>query len=670
MRAAQTCRFRGKNKAPKWKKPDDGQVSVMVLPLAVDDPADLARVEKLFGAMWAIKRAVQRDARAKVDACWVAFHERERDGVKAVRQRLGLSREALERCAYKHLEDSGHLKHHASKALAMHMADEVWNGVQRHLFPDATGKRHGRPKTGRWYDFTRVPGRARSHTTDRKWETFRLVGSLHGHTMAYTNGGRHTLQQPRRMPVPAAPSGSVPTGNATASRKPGTRKATWWDHAGPLAVVFTGGPDGSRGDLVLPVRIPQQPGQWERVEHFLSNPGRWHKVDLVRRRRASAPGGWVYEAHLMTLGPGYAAPAVRQMRDRAAEMDRIGGVDGNVSNVSIVSLPAGLDPAAGVPASTEITLSPAERALLEQEAKKRRGRSRALERSRRATNTAQYGLSKKQARRAEHRASKGLPEKAVTVPGGARASRSDGVPKRAFRRDRLSTEYRELRARQAEAAASAAERRRHRARLLARQIIAAHGPVLVVEDCDIRTWYRLWGKRLSQTTPGLLIAALERECTAAGGRLVRASMWSTALSQHCLCGERVKKTLRDREHKCIACGLTGKRDLVSAALASFVRFTDVDDPKTAYLDTTASQHAQITFAQGLEEALRESTAPSQTTTSRGAGHAAVPRQRRGTSAPRTAGRRSRATPDEPRPVRDHAGKPGHRPGCNPQLTLW
>ncbi|MCJ0871885.1 transposase [Streptomyces sp. AP-93] len=243
------------------------------------------------------------------------------------------------------------------------------------------------------------------------------------------------------------------------------------------------------------------------------------------------------------------------------------------------------------------------------------------------------------------------------------------MPKQAFRRDRISYGYRELRARQAEAAASAAEHRRHRARLLARQIIAAHGPTLVVEDCDIRTWYRLWGKRLSQTTPGLLISALERECTAAGGRLVRASTWSTALSQHCLCGERVNKSLREREHKCIACGLAGKRDLVSAALASFVRFTDVDDPTTAYLDTTASRHAQITFSEGLEEALRESTAPSQTTAC-GAGRVAVPRQRRGTSAPRTAGRRSRATPDEPRPKRDHAGKPGHRPGRNPQLTLW
>ncbi|MGA5063511.1 transposase [Streptomyces exfoliatus] len=669
MGAAQTQRrFRGKNKAPKWKKPDDGRVSVMVLPLAVTDPADLARLEKLFGSMWSVKRAVQRDARARVDAYWAAFHEREHDGAKAVRQRLGLSREALEWCAYKHLEASGHLKHHASKALAMHMADEVWNGVQRHLFPDATGHRSGKPKTGRWHDFTRIPGRARSHTTERKWETFRLVGTLHGHTMAYTDDGRHTVQQPRRMPVPAAPSGTVPTGKTTTSGKPGTRKATWWDHTGPLAVVFAGGPDSGRGNLVLPVRIPQQPGQWARVEHFLWNPGRWHKVDLVRRRKASVPGGWVYEAHLMVLGPGYTAPAVRQMRQLAAALDRIGGVDGNVSNVSVVSFPASLDPAEGSPASTEITPSPEERTLLEREAKKRRGRARALERSRRATNTAQYGLSKRQTRRAEQRAAKGLTPKAVSVPGGARAARVDGVPKQAFRRDRLSVNYREHRARQAEHAASMAEHRRFRARQVARQIIAAHGPVLVVEDCDIRTWYRLWGKRLSQTTPGLLIAALERECTAAGGRLLRASTWSTALSQYCLCGERVSKSLRDREHKCTACGLDGKRDMVSAALAAFVRFADVNDPKAAYLDTTASRHAQVIFSEGLEEALRESTTPCQNTP-RGAGRVAVPHQR-GTSAPRTAGRRDRATPDETRPVRDHAGAPGPRPGCNPQLTLW
>ncbi|TJZ55483.1 transposase [Streptomyces piniterrae] len=668
MQAAQKPRqFRGKGKqAQRWRKPDDGQVSVMVLPLAITDSADLDRLEKLCAAIWSIKRAVQRDARAKADAYWAAKHERDRDGAKAIRERLGLSLDGLVRCAYRHLEDAGHLKHHVSKALAMHIAAEVWTGISRHLFPDATGKCFGRPKVGRWHEFTRIPGRARSHTTDNKWETFRLVGTIHGHAMAYTDGGQHAMSQPRRMPKPPMPEGRVPTGKLTASGKPGMRKVSWWDHTGPLAVVFAGGPDSKRGDLVLPVRVPQGTGPWTRVEHFLSNPLTWHKVDLVRRRKASAPGGWVYEAHLMVLGPGYTAPAVQAMRDQATQLDRKGGVDGNVSNLSIVSFPAQLD--GGTPVSTEVTLTDAERARLEREAKKQRGRARALERSRRATNAGQYGLSKKQAQRAEHRAAKGLEPKTVTVPGGARAARSDGVPKQAFRRDRLSANYRTQRARQAEHAAAIAEHRRHRARLVAREIIANHGPVLVVEDCDIRTWYRLWGKRLSQTTPGMLVAALDVECKAAGGRLVRASTWSTALSQHCLCGERVNKTLRDREHKCIACGLVGKRDLVSAALAAFVDFGDVDDPKTAFLDTAMSRHAQIVYGEGLEEALRESTTQSQNT-SRGAGRVAVPRQR-GTSAPRIVGQRNRATPDETRPLRDHAGAPDLRTTCIPQqLTL-
>ncbi|MGO4750814.1 transposase, partial [Streptomyces sp. 2MCAF27] len=505
MQYAQPQRkFRGKNKAPKWSKPDDGIVSVMVLPLVVADRRDLDRLEKLFGAMWSIKRAVQRDARNKVDVYWAAYHERGEQGAKAVRQRLGLSREALERCAYKHLEASGHLKHHATKALAMHIADEVWGGVQRHLFADSTGKRHGRPKVGRWHDFTRIPGRARSHTTANKWETFRLVGTLHGHAMTYTGGGRHELMQPRQMSGPALPADRVPTGKVTASGKLAMRNANWWDHTGPLGVMFTGGPDSGRGDLVLPVRIPQGPGQWARVEHFLANPGRWHKTDLVRRRKAGAPGGWAYEAHLMILGPGYASPAVQAMREQAVQLDRVGGVDGNVSNLSVVSFPASLDPRDGQPSSSQITLTEEEKARLEKDVKKRRGRARALERSRRATNAAQYRLSKKQRRRA----AKGLPDKRVTVPGGARDCRSDGVPKQAFRRDRLSNSYRRLRARQAEAAASAAEYRRHRARAVARAIVAVHGPNLTVEDCDIRTWYRLWGKRLSQTTPGILISAL------------------------------------------------------------------------------------------------------------------------------------------------------------------
>jgi hypothetical protein len=78
MRIARTRKFRGKNKAPKWTKPHNGIVSVIVLPLAVTDPADLARVE-VFGAMGSLKRAVQRDARNKVDSGRVAVPRERRD---------------------------------------------------------------------------------------------------------------------------------------------------------------------------------------------------------------------------------------------------------------------------------------------------------------------------------------------------------------------------------------------------------------------------------------------------------------------------------------------------------------------------------------------------------------------------------------------------------------
>ena len=59
---------------------------------------------------------------------------------------------------------------------------------------------------------------------------------------------------------------------------------------------------------------------------------------------------------------------------------------------------------------------------------------------------------------------------------------------------------------------------------------------------------------------------------------------STALSQHCLCGERVPKTLAQRTHDCPHCGLHADRDIVSAALAACVDLTDPDDPRTARVD--------------------------------------------------------------------------------------
>jgi hypothetical protein len=234
-------RFRGKNKNGRWKREEGTEPAVIRLPLDVHLD-DEARLEQLYSAMWDIKRALQRDARAAVDAYWAGAVRRESDA-KGWRRELGLPREDMERRAYAHMERSGWLGHHISKALVMHQADEVFEtSVSRHLFADASGRRHGRPKTGTWWDYTRIPGRARSHTIERKWETFRLHGTLDGHLDAYRHpkldrtvttpalaallpAGTSVLAQPWRVQRPERPAGRIPTGETrTASRRLAPRR--------------------------------------------------------------------------------------------------------------------------------------------------------------------------------------------------------------------------------------------------------------------------------------------------------------------------------------------------------------------------------------------------------------------------------------------------------------
>ncbi|WP_207709619.1 hypothetical protein [Actinomadura macrotermitis] len=680
----------------------------MRLPLVIPDEATRIRVEKLFAAAWQLKRALRGDARARTDAYHAASARRAAPspvpGAAAAewREELGLSRAGLERAAYGHLDASGHLKHHLSKAVAMHLADEVWCGVERHLFPGATGRRHGRPRRGSWWGFTRIPGRARSHTTARKWETFRLHGTLDGHLGTYRHpnlpggitpqqaaalagqpaptrraarvrgrAGRRTAQpqgmsvlaQPRRMPAPVPPTVRG--------------RAAWWEHDGPLALVYAGGPASGRGDLVLPVRLPQGAGRWPHLLHALGDPGCRHKVDLVRRPTTR---GWVYEAHLLILKPAYVSPATAARR-ATAPRDRRGGVDGNVSNLATVSFPAPSDSAraeqpdtaSSSVVSTQLTLSPAEHGDLARAARKARGRQRAMERSRRAANAAQYELSKRQRRREKRRAAQGLPARAVPVPGGARRTRADGVPLQAPRRDALSRSHQRTRARHARAADRAAKSKAGRARQVAGALVAVHGPHLIIEDCDIRTWQQRWGSACARFTPGLLITALVRECTATGGRLLRASTYTTALSQHCLCGQRVSKILADRIHRCDndeGCGLVGDRDLVAAALAAFITFGDPDDLRTARVDYTASRHAIGVhgLSSGPQGALTASTVNLDTPARPGrpgtpATPTRPPRRRRWKNNPVASARRTRQravpTPDETHPATrwdGHAGQ--------------
>ena len=83
------------------------------------------RIETMFEGAYKVRRAVQRDARARLKAYWAAPNERAVDPA-AVRGRLGLSRTALEGAAYKHVDAAPHLRRFVTKALAMHLADGVW----------------------------------------------------------------------------------------------------------------------------------------------------------------------------------------------------------------------------------------------------------------------------------------------------------------------------------------------------------------------------------------------------------------------------------------------------------------------------------------------------------------------------------------------------------------
>jgi hypothetical protein len=137
---------------------------------------------------------------------------------------------------------------------------------------------------------------------------------------------------------------------------------------------------------------------------------------------------------------------------------------------------------------------------------------------------------------------------------------------------------------------------------------------MTIEDCNLSAWARLWGRSLHRFSPGTLVAELERETTAVAklarmsGGVLRAST-ATALSQRCLCGAKVAKSLRDRTHHCTACGIIADRDAMSAALASVVAFGDPAKSSTAFIDlerarSLVSDTSRDVFAKNLEATKR------------------------------------------------------------------
>jgi hypothetical protein len=117
----------------------------------------------------------------------------------------------------------------------------------------------------------------------------------------------------------------------------------------------------------------------------------------------------------------------------------------------------------------------------------------------------------------------------------------------------------------------------HRATLhgaLANRLLA-RGTDIACERLDYVSWQKNFPRSVRDRSPGLLVEMVRRKAESAGGTpLYEYNPRTTALSQTCLCGNRKKKPLSQRVHRC-GCGITEDRDLFSAYLGLHVR-TEVD----------------------------------------------------------------------------------------------
>ncbi|WP_319453672.1 MULTISPECIES: transposase [unclassified Mycobacterium] len=101
--------------------------------------------------------------------------------------------------------------------------------------------------------------------------------------------------------------------------------------------------------------------------------------------------------------------------------------------------------------------------------------------------------------------------------------------------------------------------------------LLGHGTEIACESLDYVSWQKNFPRSVRDRAPGLLVEMMRRKAESAGGQqLYEYNPRTTALSQTCLCGNREKKPLSQRVHRC-ECGITEDRDLFSAYLGLHVR---------------------------------------------------------------------------------------------------
>ena len=116
---------------------------------------------------------------------------------------------------------------------------------------------------------------------------------------------------------------------------------------------------------------------------------------------------------------------------------------------------------------------------------------------------------------------------------------------------------------------------------LANQILAI-GPHMRAEKLNYTAWQKMFPHSVKNRAPGAFVDRLHRKAESAGGEFFDIDPWSTALSQHCVCGVKQKKPLSQRVHSCPECHIVADRDLLSAYLGAFVEPLDVENGETKH----------------------------------------------------------------------------------------
>jgi len=99
--------------------------------------------------------------------------------------------------------------------------------------------------------------------------------------------------------------------------------------------------------------------------------------------------------------------------------------------------------------------------------------------------------------------------------------------------------------------------------------IISYGKNIYTESLSYKAWQKVFGKSIGHHAPALFISLLENKIKNVDGEFIEIPTVKSKLSQTCLCGNIVKKSLNERWHNCAKCGIIAQRDIFSSFLSLF-----------------------------------------------------------------------------------------------------